>query len=101
MITESAARAIVYKQINQSDPYWLNKPELVATHAQEMATAWVIYYQSRAYLQSKSASDALVGNGPYVVCKTSGRFVIVSTALPIEQGIQAAVAQLQDEIVVE
>jgi hypothetical protein len=46
---------------------------------------WVFFYNSRAYLETGSFSEALVGNGPLVVERDSGRLHELTTARPIDE----------------
>lgn len=95
MISKEQARSLCDDEINRPDGYWPDKPELVVVEIVELPEAWVVYYQSRAFLESGNFSDRLVGNGPYVVCKISGRFAIAGSAPPIELRIQEALNSIQ------
>lgn len=46
----------------------------LAESPERLSTGWVLYYQSRAYLQTGSLSDRLVGHGPVVVAD-DGRLI--------------------------
>ena len=90
MITSERAQEICYSEINRPDSYWPDKPEMVITAVEELEAAWVIYYTSSAWLKSRSVTDAIAGNGPYIVSKTTGRFAAAGTAPPISVRIQEA-----------
>lgn len=94
MITEDQARAICHYEINRDDGG--EKVEMVVTDVTEHPEAWVAYYQSRAYLESGNISDALAGNGPFIISKTTGRFVTLGTALPFEKQIDEALKRLRN-----
>ncbi|MEZ5454543.1 MAG: YrhB domain-containing protein [Lysobacteraceae bacterium] len=95
MITSERAREICYREINRPDPYWPDKPEMVVTEVEELEAAWVIYYKSSAFLKSRNVSDALAGNGPYVVSKSTGRFAAAGTAPPLKVRIQEALRAVE------
>jgi hypothetical protein len=50
----------------------------------ERSWGWVIFYQSRAFVESGDLSDALAGNAPLIVERGSGRLLETGTAEPIE-----------------
>ncbi len=45
---------------------------------------WVVFYQSKAYLESGELRDRLAGNSPYFVNKQSKKIDVSGTAHPIE-----------------
>ena len=45
---------------------------------------WVIGYNTRAFLETRSMSHALVGNGPFVVEKATGRVHQLVSGRPVE-----------------
>lgn len=94
MITSERAKEICYSEINRPDSYWPDKPEMVVTEVEELGSVWVVYYTSSAYLKSRNVSDALAGNGPYVVSKATGQFSVAGTAAPLDQRIQEAMSRL-------
>ena len=95
MITSDRAQEICYSEINRPDPHWPDKPEMAVTKVEELEVAWVIYYNSSVFLKSRNISDALTGNGPYVVSKTTGRFAAAGTAPPIQICIQEALRAIE------
>jgi hypothetical protein len=94
MITEDQARAICHEEINRDNCG--EQVEMVVTDVIEHPEAWVAYYQSRAYMESGNVGDALAGNGPFVISKTTGRFVALGTALPFEKQIDEAIKRLRN-----
>lgn len=98
MTTEEQARAICHQQINQVDDCEkVEKVEKVITDVIDLPEAWVLYYQSRAYVESGNISDALAGNGPCVISKKTGRCIVLGTALPLEAQIDDALKRLSDQ----
>lgn len=95
MTTEEQARAICHQQINQVDD--CEKVGNVITDVIDLPEAWVLYYQSRAYVESGNISDALAGNGPCVISKKTGRCIVLGTALPLEAQIDDALKRLSDQ----
>lgn len=45
---------------------------------------WVVFYQSKAYVESGDFRDMLGGNAPYFVNKHNGKIDVSGTAHPIE-----------------
>jgi len=95
MITSERAQEICYREINRPDAYWPDKPEMVVTKIEELEGAWVIYYTSSAFQKSGSVSDALAGNGPYVISKVTGQFYAAGTAPPLQIRIKEALRALE------
>ena len=48
---------------------------------------WVFYYNSALFLESGNISDALAGNSPYIVNRSTGEIQVTGTAHPIESGL--------------
>lgn len=95
MITEEEARAICLREINRSEGP--ESIEMVVTEISELPDAWVAYYQSREYMETGNFSAAVVGNGPFVICKNTGRFAALGTALPLEAQIKEALVRLRNQ----
>jgi hypothetical protein len=93
-IAESQARSICHKQINERTFASSDEDERIVTEVTELPTAWVLYYQSRKYVETGEFSHALAGNGPFVVSKLPGRFVAGGSAPPISKRIQEALDEL-------
>jgi hypothetical protein len=49
---------------------------------------WVFFYNTKRFLKTKSARDALAGNGPLLVDKTRSRVVQLGTAHPVEEYLE-------------
>ena len=98
MLTEQQAREIAYTHINEPDPHWKEKPEMVITQIQVHELGWLFYWTSSRYLKTQNISDALAGNGPILVSRETGDFEGAGTAPPHEQRIGEAAERLQRKV---
>lgn len=84
------AQELIYTKVNEPDPHWPERPELViledATIDKEWG--WVFFYQSSAYLKSRAFADRIAGNAPYIVDRHTGKVTATGTAFPIEHYIE-------------
>ena len=87
MLTVQEAHAICYSEINRPDPSWPEKPEIIIVNTDETKHSWVFNYQSRPYVENGDFSQSLVGNGPCVVLKTSGKFAFTATFPTISERV--------------
>lgn len=87
MLSENDAYAISYEQINKSDLYWPDKPEIVIIKTDETDHSWIFYCQYRLYIETEEISHVPVGNGPCVVLKSDGRFTFSATFPPIYERV--------------
>lgn len=55
----------------------------------EYEFGWVFFYNSEAYVRSGDFRDALVGNAPIIVDRSSGELLETGTAEPIEVYVEA------------
>ena len=72
-------------------------PRLKITKVQKEAFGWVFFYQSEEYLLSGKLSDALAGNAPFAVLRSSGDVEIFGTAMPSDFYIAEMNAKLEGE----
>jgi len=77
LISKSDAIAIALGHVNRSAS--ASGLEFVVTQVQERNFTWVVYYNSRKYLETRDVLGAIAGNGPVVVEKASGNFVAAGT----------------------
>lgn len=96
MITELQARQTVEALINQPDPYWPTKPKMVITETKERTKGWLYFWTSKKYLDSQDINDAIGGNGPILVSKTTGKAIEVGSAPPIEERIKEAEKEMDE-----
>ena len=60
----------------------------------EQPFGWVLFYNTREYLQSGNASAALAGNSPYIVNRLTGALVATGTAHSLAYYLAAYEASL-------
>ena len=88
MITEKDAIAIVEKYLDADVRPWIAEEVILLTsEIVHEATFWVFFYNTRAFIETKSLSHALVGNGPIVVSAHDGSLRELGTATPWEEQI--------------
>jgi hypothetical protein len=61
------------------------RPEVVTTTVWDYPTCWVVGYQSRAFLERGSLSDVIVGGGPIIINKKTGKVRQGTSGLPKEE----------------
>jgi len=81
MISRDEAVAIAQGHIDR--PSHAGALELVVTQVEERSASWVVYYDSRKHVESGDFLDAIAGNGPVVVAKSTGRVAVAGTAAPL------------------
>ena len=59
-------------------------PVIVKDATQEFPWGWVVFYQSRRFLETSEIRHAFTGNAPYIVNKRSGDIEVTGTAQPVE-----------------
>ncbi|SIR92011.1 Immunity protein 35 [Micromonospora avicenniae] len=59
-------------------------PSLAIMNVEERQACWIVYYQSARYIETGSFLDSLVGNGPILVDRQTGRRHQTGTAQPID-----------------
>jgi Immunity protein 35 len=64
--------------------------EVTATEVREFPTCWVVGYNTRAFLETGSFSHALVGGGPIIINRGTGRLRVGTSALPAEEQLDPA-----------
>ena len=77
---------IISDKINEPDPHWRDKPELVILIESiiERDWGWVFFYNSSRFMETGNISDALADNAPYIVNRSTGEIQAAGTAHPIE-----------------
>ena len=88
METSSEAESAIQSLLDESyeigtDPY---APKLVVVpeFTQERPWGWVVFYNSKEYLETKDPKDVVVGNAPFLVDRESGEMMITGTSDPLE-----------------
>lgn len=105
MISEAQARQIAYEHVNQNrckvpelkrlnphGDFSFYELEVVIAEMVEVECAWIYFYQTRAYIETREIRYALFGNVPVVVRKVDGALSL----LPRRPG--TAPAMIDDQI---
>lgn len=67
------------------------KPEMgiIEDSSEEYESCYVIYIQSKKFIESRDFNDMCIGHGPVIVCKETGKIFETGSAYPTEQYVQA------------
>lgn len=88
MITERDAIALVEKYLDTDVRPWIAEEVILLTsETVREKTFWVFFYNTRAFIETKSLSHALVGNCPIVISAHDGSMRELGTATPWEEQI--------------
>jgi hypothetical protein len=84
------AAQVITKIINTPDPYYPDKMVNVLLNELtiERYWGWVFFYNSQLYLDTGNISDALAGNSPYIVNRSTDEVIETGTAHPIDHYIE-------------
>jgi hypothetical protein len=87
MITKVEAFKLVEKQLRkiQSEENF----RIDEHNTQKHDWGWVIYYNSERYLETNDIQFALIGNGPFLVHKETGKIESVSSSGQVEDHIDS------------
>lgn len=88
------ARAIAEERLRELGPAIKTQLALDESATRDEGWCWLFFYNSRAYLEGGSFSDALAGNGPIVVEKSGGRRHELTTARPFDEQLDELRRQL-------
>lgn len=78
------AEAFLDGQVRPDQP---DEVVIVDRHTQESATTWAFVYNSRAYVETGSMIDMIVGNAPVLVDRSTGRTRAGRSDLPVAEQI--------------
>ncbi len=87
MITKEEAIKLVEKQLSKiemEDNFRIDEQ-----NTEEHDWGWVIYYNTERFLESDDVQLALMGNGPFIVYKESGKIVSVSSSDLVDNDIDS------------
>ena len=86
MITKEQAKQLVLEAINSGPP---DSDELVILdeHTIEKPWGWVFFYNSKKFCHTGDHNFALLGNGPFIVERETGKLIGTGSAYPIEEYI--------------
>jgi len=88
MITQEEATARAEALLDSEVRPWMEDEVVIDSSATVKAgNSWVFFYNTRAYLETKSMAHALAGNGPVIVSTQDGRAKLASSATPWEEQI--------------
>lgn len=79
------ARAVADRHVESLSRVWAIELALDDAATRDESRCWLFIYNSRAFLESGSPSDALAGNGPLAVDKASGQLHELVAARPIPE----------------
>jgi hypothetical protein len=89
VITFEEARKRVNVEISKTDLYSPDMMlEIIDEATIEKEWGWVFFYDSAAHLRSGDLRDAIAGNAPIFVNRSTGELVITGTAWPIDKYIE-------------
>ena len=87
MITKSEAFELVERLLSKiefGDKYIIDEKNTV-----EYDWGWVVNYNSQKYLQTDDAQFALMGNGPFLVYRESGKIKSVASSEDVAEHIDS------------
>lgn len=88
MLDAVSALPIAELILDQKVRPWVDEPvSIVRDQTVEAPRAIVFFYNTIAYLETKSAVHALAGNGPIIVERSSGRAWIADSSRPWEHQV--------------
>jgi hypothetical protein len=84
------AKKLVYREINEPDLSWPDKPEMIILDelTVEKDYGWVFYWTSRPWRETGDFQFAIAGNGPILVSRETGAIYSCGTSAPIEDRIK-------------
>lgn len=86
---------MVYERINEPDPYWLDKPEMIVVRVEKHELGWIVSYDSRPHHETGDFQFAIAGNAPYLVSRQDGMMFPTGTAAPFEERVREAERKLR------
>ena len=84
MITAADARTIAaaYVENMSGGPHGIELV-LVQNETIEQDFGWVVFYDSKAFLDTHDDSEMIAGNAPFIVDRHSGAVTVLGTAKPV------------------
>lgn len=86
-MTQAEARGAALRYVASASSWDDDQPVIVDDLTRDLGYGWMFHYNSARYLQSKNFRDALAGNGPIVVLKSTGEVAALTSALPVEDAL--------------
>jgi hypothetical protein len=87
VITEDEARRIAERDLDHHIRPDAG-PDIVITGVVDFSGYWVVTYNSQAFVDTGSFSEALVGNSPMIIDKATGSSRFGNTVQPIEEQLE-------------
>jgi Immunity protein 35 len=82
--TESQAREIAERYLaDEMEP--MLGAEVVIVSIREYPTCWVVGYNTRAFVENGDLLRSLVGNGPMMINRATGRLRLAWSGAPAEE----------------
>ena len=86
MLTLDEAYSLVEAELHEFDSDV--DPVIVKDATQEYSWGWVVFYQSRKFLETNELRYALAGNAPLIVNRQTGDIEATGTALSVEEYVR-------------
>ena len=86
MLTKNDAYSLVEAEFTQYESD--GDPVILKAETLEYSWGWVVFYQSKKYIETNDIRYALAGNAPYIVNRQTGEIELTGTALPVEEYIR-------------
>ncbi len=87
MISREKARDLAMAKIRSQWSVRDDEPSIADEATREEKSAWIFFYNSKRFHQTKEFSFRLAGNGPVIVDRESGEVAMLGTAGGIEHQI--------------
>ena len=80
--SELEAKRLIERYLNEPDFAIIDEATI------EKSWGWVFFYQSKRFLETRSPSDALAGNAPLLMNRTTGEIVVTGTAESVDSYVE-------------
>lgn len=85
MLSREQAREVAANRIRQRlFQRYGDNIVILDEHTIEKAYGWIFFYQHRRFVETRKIRDGLIGNGPLLVDKETGKVVVFGSFGPIE-----------------
>jgi hypothetical protein len=96
-MTKDEALARVREELDLKLLRWGRLPEdfvIVDELTRQFPWGWVFFYNSRRFIETRDPLEAVGGNAPFIVNRSTGEVLVTGTAQSIEHYIQEYEASL-------
>lgn len=81
MVTLDEARDAALKYVKGRYPERVrNEIVVLDEHTKSMPRGWIFFYQHRRWLETRKIRDGLIGNGPVLIDKETGKVVVFGSS---------------------